>query len=194
MSAADKKKLDGIAAGATANSASSTSPKVAGTAAVGTETAYARGDHVHPAQTTVSGNAGTATKLAAAKTIRTNLASTTAAGFDGSANITPGVTGVLPIPNGGTGSASQNFVDLTTDQTVAGAKTFSGVTKHGNNIQMVNNVTKGTAPSSNTYRSVYVFDKAGTASANRIGGVEIGAMTDGSNRAYIRAYKPLSTT
>lgn len=34
--------------------------------------------------------------------------------------------GVVPIANGGTGSATQNFVDLTTAQTVGGAKTFSG--------------------------------------------------------------------
>lgn len=43
---------------------STTSPKVAGTAAVGSETKCARGDHVHAAQTSVSGNAGSATKLA----------------------------------------------------------------------------------------------------------------------------------
>lgn len=52
----------------------------------------------------VSGNAATATKLVTARTIRTNLASTSAASFDGSANITPGVTGTLPIANGGTGA------------------------------------------------------------------------------------------
>jgi hypothetical protein len=39
--------------------------------------------------------------------------------------LTTGVTGVLPIANGGTGSATQNFVDLSTTQSVAGAKTFS---------------------------------------------------------------------
>ena len=35
------------------------------------------------------------------------------------------ITGTLPIANGGTGSATQNFVDLSTNQTVAGVKTFS---------------------------------------------------------------------
>jgi len=35
------------------------------------------------------------------------------------------VTGTVAIANGGTGSTTQNFVDLTTAQTVAGAKTFS---------------------------------------------------------------------
>jgi hypothetical protein len=37
------------------------------------------------------------------------------------------VSGVLPIANGGTGSATQNFVDLTTTQTVVGAKTWSNL-------------------------------------------------------------------
>lgn len=58
MSVADKKKLDGIAAGATANSASATTPKAAGTASVGSETAYARGDHVHPSDTSRVNKAG----------------------------------------------------------------------------------------------------------------------------------------
>ena len=39
--------------------------------------------------------------------------------------LTTGVTGVLPIANGGTGSSSQNFVDISSTQTVGGAKTFS---------------------------------------------------------------------
>ena len=64
---------------------STTTPKANGTAAVGTETKVARGDHVHPLQTTVSGNAGTATKLAAAKNI--TIGNKTNA-FDGSEAIT----------------------------------------------------------------------------------------------------------
>ena len=39
--------------------------------------------------------------------------------------LTTGVIGILPVINGGTGSATQNFVDLTTDQTIGGAKSFS---------------------------------------------------------------------
>jgi hypothetical protein len=38
------------------------------------------------------------------------------------------LTGAVPLANGGTGSATQNFVDLTTNQTAAGNKTFSGNT------------------------------------------------------------------
>ena len=47
------------------------------------------------------------------------------------------VTGIVQIANGGTGSATQNFVDLTTDQTVAGTKTFSG-TLSGNGSGLTN--------------------------------------------------------
>lgn len=60
------------------------------------------------------GNANTATKLETARTITANLASSTAGSFDGSANITVGVTGTLPIANGGTGltSAPSMLVNL----------------------------------------------------------------------------------
>lgn len=54
----------------------------------------------------LNGNALTATKLETARTITANLASSTAGSFDGSANITVGVTGTLPIANGGTGATT----------------------------------------------------------------------------------------
>lgn len=85
---------------------SSTLPKAAGNASVGTEDTFARGDHIHPLQTTISGNAGTATKLKTARTIQINLASTSSVSFDGSADITPGVKGILPIANGGTNATT----------------------------------------------------------------------------------------
>ena len=53
----------------------------------------------------IAANAATATRLNTARTIQTNLASTVAGSFNGTANITPGVTGVLPVANGGTGSS-----------------------------------------------------------------------------------------
>ncbi|MCZ8512396.1 hypothetical protein O9H85_08110 [Paenibacillus filicis] len=40
------------------------------------------------------------------------------------------VTGILSIANGGTGSSTQNFVDLTTVQTIGGNKTFTGDLSH----------------------------------------------------------------
>ena len=68
---------------------------------------------------------GSAATLTTSRTFQTNLASTSTASFNGSANVTPGVTGTLPVANGGTGSPTQNFVDLTTMQTVAGIKTYT---------------------------------------------------------------------
>lgn len=41
--------------------------------------------------------------------------------------LTTGVTGILPVANGGTGSATRNFVDLTSTETIGGAKTVSGI-------------------------------------------------------------------
>lgn len=68
--------------------ASSTTPKANGTAATGSETdKFARGDHVHPLQTSVSGNAGTATKLATSRTISLTGDVTGSGSFDGSANL-----------------------------------------------------------------------------------------------------------
>lgn len=54
----------------------------------------------------LAGTAAEATKLATSRTIRTNLASASAANFNGTANVTPGVTGTLPIANGGTGATT----------------------------------------------------------------------------------------
>lgn len=74
---------------------SSTAPKVAGTAAVGSESSVARGDHVHAAQTSVSGNAGTATKLATARTITIG---NKANSFDGSGNISYSIADIGAAP------------------------------------------------------------------------------------------------
>lgn len=54
----------------------------------------------------LSGNAGSATKLATARTFRTNLGSTSTASFNGTKDVTPGVTGTLPLANGGTGATT----------------------------------------------------------------------------------------
>lgn len=51
----------------------------------------------------ISGNAGSATQLASARYICTNLGSPYGAAFNGTADAYPGVTGVLPPANGGTG-------------------------------------------------------------------------------------------
>lgn len=51
-------------------------------------------------------NVASATKLKSARTIQANLASTKAASFDGTEDVAPGVTGTLPISNGGTGATT----------------------------------------------------------------------------------------
>lgn len=72
---------------------STVTPKPNGTANVGTDTGYARGDHIHPSQTSVSGNAGTATKLATARNIN-------GVAFDGTKDITVADNTKLPLTGG----------------------------------------------------------------------------------------------
>ena len=78
----------------------------------------------------LQGNASSATRLANARTFRTNLGSTSTASFDGSANITPGVTGTLPIANGGTGAT-----------TAAAALTAFGLTATATELNYCDGVT-----------------------------------------------------
>lgn len=52
------------------------------------------------------GTAAAATKLATSRTIQTNLGSTSAASFNGTTNVSPGVTGILGLGNGGTGKTT----------------------------------------------------------------------------------------
>jgi hypothetical protein len=59
----------------------------------------------------------------------------------GVGSISSGLTGVLPLANGGTGSATQNFVDLTNTQTVGGAKTFSSAATFNTNLVINKSVT-----------------------------------------------------
>ena len=87
--------------------------------AAGNNDDFLRGDGKWGKPTSVSGNAGTATKLATARTIRTNLASTSTASFDGSGNVTPGVTGILPVGNGGTGRNDGKAVAWATARTIS---------------------------------------------------------------------------
>ena len=72
---------------------------------------------------------GTAPQLQTARSVQVNLASASAANFNGTTNITPGVTGVLPIANGGTGTNYKSWMDLTTVQTATATKRIKGHSK-----------------------------------------------------------------
>lgn len=94
----------------------------------------------------LEGNADTAssaTKLATARTIRTNLGSTSTASFDGSGNVTPGVTGTLPIANGGTGAttATAALTNLGITATAAELNKMDGVTATTTELNYVDGVT-----------------------------------------------------
>jgi len=56
----------------------------------------------------------------------------------GGISLTTEVTGILPVANGGTGSGSQNWVDLTTVQTAAGAKTWSDLGTFNTGVRVAN--------------------------------------------------------
>lgn len=64
--------------------------------------------------------------------------------------------GTLAIANGGTGSSTQNFVDLTTSQSVAGAKTFNSILDSNNAVTVASNAA--TVPV--TYRLTTVTNNA----------------------------------
>ncbi|USL56762.1 tail fiber domain-containing protein [Pantoea ananatis] len=74
-----------------------------------------------------TGNAPTTTKLLNARTVIINLTSTDSSSFDGTANITPGISGQLPIANGGTGAS-----------TVTQARTNLQAAKSGSNSDITN--------------------------------------------------------
>ena len=84
---------------------------------------------------------GSAATLTTARTIQTNLASTSAASFNGSANITPGVTGTLPVANGGTGvtsSTGTGSVVLSASPTFTGTVTTAAITMADNLLTRAN--------------------------------------------------------
>lgn len=72
------------------------------------------------------GSSGTPTRLAAGTSTQVLHSGTTPSW--GAVSLTADVSGILPIANGGTGSGTQNFVDISTTQTgLAGNKTTGGV-------------------------------------------------------------------
>lgn len=94
---------------------STSAPAVAGTASAGSASNVARGDHVHPAQTTISGNAGSASKVNNSLTVKLNGGSTEGTNlftFNGSAaksvNITPSAIGAAASSHSHSSYVNQN--------------------------------------------------------------------------------------
>lgn len=62
--------------------------------------------HLYAGSASAGGPANSAVRLQTGRTIQVALGTTTAATFDGTANIAPGVTGILGIAHGGTGATT----------------------------------------------------------------------------------------
>ncbi len=88
---------------------------------------------VNPSQ-----NITTLSNLTTAGVVKTNASGLLSSGL---VNQASDVTGILAVANGGTGSSTQNFVDLTTAQTVAGNKTLSGNTTLAGTLSVTGNQT-----------------------------------------------------
>jgi hypothetical protein len=74
---------------------------------------------------------GSAATLTTSRTFQTNLASTSTASFNGSANVTPGVTGTLPVANGGTNTTTLTANKVMVGNGISGVLTPSNL--HWNN-------------------------------------------------------------
>jgi hypothetical protein len=126
---------------------------------------------------------GSAATLTTARTIQTNLASTSSASFNGSANITPGVTGTLPIANGGTNATTAAGALTSLGALAATNPSYTGTLTGGTGVINIGsnqfgkdangNIGVGTAPVANvrlnilnpvgsTVTSDAVFNRSGT--------------------------------
>jgi len=92
--------------------------------AAGTVTATIANNAVTTAK--INDAAITAAKLSSMDATTGQIMKWNGAAWVASSQDVSAVTGTLPIGNGGTGSTTQNFVDLTTAQTISGDKTFTG--------------------------------------------------------------------
>ena len=120
---------------------------------------------------------GSAATLTTARTFQTNLASTSSQSFNGSANVTPGVTGTLPVGNGGTGATTltglvkgngtgaMTAATAGTDYvTPTGSETLSGKTLTS---PVINGTVSGTGVATAPTASTLVLrDANGNVSAN----------------------------
>ncbi len=136
----EETKVNSVALGGTGASTASVARTNLGAAASG-------------ANTDITSITGSAAKLTAARTVQTNLGSTASASFDGTANISPGVTGTLPVGNGGTGST-----------TASGARTALGAAASGANtdITSLQGTTAGTNAATGKVGEILTATTSGT--------------------------------
>ena len=87
---------------------------------------------------TTATNANTASAIVARDAIGNFTAGTITGTLSGTAT---NVSGIVAIANGGTGSSSQNFVDLTTDQSIGGVKQFQKAATNANSFDAVSSAT-----------------------------------------------------
>lgn len=106
------------------------------------------------------------------------------------------VSGVLPVANGGTGSGTQNFVDLTTNQSAAGNKTFTArllASAHANNVGMrvptfagapsaVTGTQEGDVVYDSTNNALYCYDGSAFSACNSSGGGSVTATNGQADR------------
>ena len=119
--------------------------------------------------------------------IQTNLESTAAANFDGTENILVGVTGILPIENGGTGNLRGNAISANKLETARAISITDGVnTGTATNFDGTENITvalpatikadlSGNATSANkleTERQISITDGVNTGAATNFDGTE----------------------
>ena len=90
--------------------------------------------NVNNKQTALNNLVGTQTANRVLRSDGTNIALSSVA-------LDTDVVNTLPISSGGTGSNTQNFVDLFNTQTVAGTKTFSGLVRVSNNTESTSTTT-----------------------------------------------------
>ena len=94
---------------------------------------------------------GSAATLTTARDVQVNLASTSAVSFNGSANVTPGVTGTLPIGNGGTGAATREAAEEALTRTTESTPLGSDFTTSSTSAVDVTGLSLSVA-SNSTYR------------------------------------------